>query len=163
MGNLKKISLKSGISLIEILVYVSVLMTLLALVTNFLYQVANFKVNNQIQTAVFQNSNIAINKITQDLKQATEVNVPADSSFTDILSLQTNEGLVEYTVGHGFLLRNGQEITDNLVFINLGVGNRGFRRLGNSVQIIMGVVSVQKPFGQQQKETIYQTSVSLKQ
>jgi hypothetical protein len=153
---------KSGTTLIEILIYVALLTTILGLITNFLYQVANFRVNNQVDSSLFQNSSFAINKICQDIRLAEEVISPVDSNFSNSLILTTASGQVSYQVNDGILTRNGVDLTDNQVEVNLTPGDRGFRKIGNSVQLVINIKPKIKPFGQTQPEKTYQTTVFLK-
>jgi hypothetical protein len=63
----------------------------------------------------------------------------------------------------GVLRRNDVDITDNQVEVNLEPPKYGFRKVGNSVQVIIGLKSTMKPFGQLPKEQVYQTTVNLRQ
>ncbi|MFC1711711.1 hypothetical protein ACFLZ1_03950 [Patescibacteria group bacterium] len=157
-----KLKNKLGISLIEVIVYIGLLTTVLALVTNFLYQVANFKVNNQIESAIFQNSNLAFNKISRDIKNANSITTPVDASFVNSLVLELDDGSVTYEVVNDSLQRNGIDITDKFAIVDVNDSLKGFRKIGDSVQIRISFISKQKPFGQTNKEKIYQTAFSLR-
>lgn len=153
--NIKKSKL--GITLIEILIYVGLLTTVLALVTNFLYQVANFRMLNQIQSSMLQNSQVVLNKIDQDVRKATEIITPSDNNFSNSLVLNTQAGQITYELENGILLKNNQALTDNYVvtFFNEGMG---FRRIGHTIHLTIGIRSVVKPFGQPKKENIYKSA-----
>lgn len=159
-SNIKKSKL--GITLIEILIYVGLLTTVLALVTNFLYQVANFRMLNQIQSSVFQNSQLVFNKIDQDLRQADEIITPNTDIFTDSLVINSLEGQVSFELDNGVLKKNSQALTDEFVEVFFDE-NMGFRKIGNTVQLIMGVRSKMKPFGQPKQESIYKSAFFIYQ
>lgn len=154
---------KKGISLIEVLIYVTVLTVVLALVTNFLYQVTNLKVNSLIVSSLYQNSSMIMNKISQDIKAAQAVLGPLDENLVNNLVLQTETGQIDYQVNNGVLKRNNIDLTDNKVEVSLEPPEFGFRKIGNSVQMILRIKAKLKPFGQPiEKEEIYQTTVSLR-
>lgn len=160
--NQSELNKKLGLTLIEILIYVTLLTTVLGLITNFLYQVANFRVNSQIESSLFQNSSLVINKITRDVEAAQAITTPTDENFVNTLVLTKETGQITYQVNAGVLERNGVQLTDNQVEVSLEPPNKGFRKIGNSVQIKISFKAKLKPFGQPVKEKIYQTAASLR-
>jgi len=150
---------RKGLSLIEILVYVTLLSVVLGLTTNFLYQTANFKVNQQLKKHLFENSQLIIDKIRQDLKDVQTVNTPSDENFVSELNLETSAGSVVYNQDNTSLKRNGTELTDDRVEFDIGSVDTGFRRIGNSIQLKFLLKTKQKPFGREQKEETYTTTI----
>ena len=155
-------NLKQGISFIEILIYMALLTTILALVTNLFYQVANFKQNQQIESSLLQNSSLVFNRLSLDLKEATVISQPVDQNFDSRLVITIGGNQVTYEVINGVLKRNNIDLTDNQVIINLTSPSYGFRKINNSIQVKMNIKSTGKPFGLSQKEQLYQTTISLR-
>jgi len=151
----------SGFTLMEMMIYTFLLSIVLAMIANFLYQAANFRVNQRIENTLFRNSQLVINKISQDIKKAEAVTNPVDENFTNTLSLQINGEEISYQVQNGIIKRNGTDLTDNQVELKLSAGDRGFRKIDSSIQIKFGLEAKHKPFGQSKKEKIYQTTVAL--
>lgn len=149
-------------TLVEIILYTTLLSITLTVVTNFLYQLSNFKINHQINSDLLQNSTLVFNKITQDIKKADSVTIPEDENFRDTLVLETESGQIIYSVNNNILRRNDVAVTDSRVAVQLIPPQGGFRKLGNSVQVKMSLESILKPFGQQKKINTYQTTVALK-
>lgn len=162
LKNLKKrISFKKGLSLVEVIFYAAFLTIILSLTTSFLHQVANFRISNQITSSLFQNSQLAIRKITQDIRLAESVTIPTDDNFINSLIMEAEGGTVTYQINGEVLTRNGVELTDDKVEVFLDPPNRGFRRIGDSIQIKIKFKAVLKPFGQNHKEQEYQTTVFI--
>ena len=155
--NKNRAKLKKGITLIELLIYVALLTIILGIITNFLYQVATFKVNNQVSSDLLQNSVLMINKMTRDIKEADEIIKPFDDNFSNELQVEIDEETITYTIEDEILKRNGTGLTDEKVRVFLDT-NQGFRRIGNSIQIVFSLESELKPFGQNKKVKQYQTS-----
>lgn len=156
-----KKSLKQGISMIEILLYAVLLTVVLGVVTNFFYQIANFKINHQISSDLFQNSQLIINKLSQDLAAYPNVISPLSEGFEDSLVAGTGSGQITYKVNNGSLQRNDNDLNDDKVIINLAPPNYGFRKIGNSIQVKFQLTTKLKPFGQGVKSQNYQTAIFL--
>ena len=99
---MKKIN-QNGITIIEILIYVGLLTTVLALITNFFYQVAVFRINQQISGSLMQNSSLVFSKLNQDIMEASAIIIPNSSNFTNNLSLQTLSGIINYQINNKVL------------------------------------------------------------
>lgn len=152
---------KSGLTLIEILIYTTLLTIVLGLITNFLYQVINFKVLNQMDSDLFQNSSLIMGKIGQDVRKTQEITNPSDDNFVNTLVLQTEAGQITYLVDEGVLKRNNVGLTDERVRVDIEPPNRGFRKIDNSVQVRVGLEAKLKPFGKSTKKNDYQTTVFI--
>ncbi len=152
---------KRGTTLIEILFYAGLLTIVLGLITNFLYSALNFKVRNQIQSALFQNIQEVVTKISQDIRRTESVTTPVNESFTNSLILQTQEGQITFVLDEGVLKRNNLALTDQQVEVIIDPPNRGFRRIGDSIQMKIRLKAKLKPFGQPYKEYDYQTTIKL--
>jgi len=157
---IKKTNKKSGLTFIEILIYTSLLSVILGLISSFFYQAINFKVLNQQESSFYQNSQLMINKITQDLRKTQSVVSPGDENFADILTVNTAEGQVTYQVSEGRLERNGMALTDAQVSVITG-DERGFRKIGRSIQLKLVLKANIKSFGQPIKTREYQTTIFL--
>lgn len=151
-----------GVTLIELLVYAALLTVVLGLATNLLYQVINFKANQQIESSLQQNTLLAFNKMAADIKNSTNIVLPIDQNYNSSLSLETPAGQIVYQVQNGILTRNGIGLTDNNLTCETSLPNYGFRKLGKSIQVRLKVTANFKPFGQEQKVRDYQTTVALR-
>jgi len=157
----KRLVKKKGLTIIEILIYATLLSIILGFITNFLYQVNNFRINNQIDSDLFQNNLLIMNKLSQDIKKAQEVTTPADENFTSTLVLETEEGQITYLIDEGVLKRNGLGLTDNKVTADLGPPNNGFRKINNTIQVKISLEAQLKPFSLPNKKNNYQTTIFL--
>ena len=153
----------TGFTIIEILIYCTLLAIVLSLITNFLYQVNDFRVNTQIDSDLFQNNLLIMNKLRQDIKKTQEVTTPSSDNFVNTLVLQTEEGQIIYIVEGGILKRNSIELTDEKVEVDFEPPNRGFRKIGSTIQVKIGLEAKLKPFGRQYKKVDYQTTIFLPQ
>ena len=158
---LKNNKFNSGLTLIEIMIYVVLLTTIVGMITTFFFQVTNFKAISQLESNLIQNSQLVLKKLTADVKKSQTVAFPINENYVNSLVLQTEAGQVSYQVNGGFLQRNGQSLTDDRVVVSLDPPSLGFRRIGNSIQLRMMLTSKQRAFGQENKVKIYQTAVSL--
>lgn len=158
---MKKKKSKSGLTLIEIMIYVVLLTTIVGMITTFFFQVSNFKVLSQLESSLIQNSQLVIKKLTIDVKNAQSVSSPTDENYANSLVLQTEAGQVSYQVSGDVLQRNGQSLTDNEVVVSLDPPSLGFRKIGNSIQLRVMLTTRQRAFGQDNKSKIYQTAISL--
>lgn len=154
--------LKLGTTFIEILIYMALLTTILALVTNLYYQVANFKQNQQIESSLLHNSSLVFNRLSLDIKQSSTIIEPIDQNFDGRLVVTIGDNQVTYEVIDGVLKRNNVELTDNMVVVNLSPPSFGFRQISNSIQIILNIQAKAKPFGLPPKAQVYQTTISLR-
>lgn len=146
-----------GTTLIEILIYVGLLTTVLAVVTNFLYQVANFRLIHQQDSLLFQNSQIIMDKLEKDIEDANQIITPSDDNFNSSLVLENDAGQITYAINDGYLTKNSIKLTDNQVEVYLK-DLMGFRKIGQTIQIRLGIRSKIRAFGQSRKENIYQTA-----
>jgi len=151
--------LKSGITLVEMIIYVGILTVVLGLTANIYYHIASYRVNQRVENALFSNSSFAMEKIKKDIKKAQSLELPIDSNYTNSLQLTKDGELVSWTVENGVLKRNSELITDNKVIVDMEEENRGFRKIGNSIQMRISLKTKQKRFGMPEKEKVYQTTV----
>jgi len=158
---MKNSIIKKGFTLIEILIYTFLLSIAFILVTNFLYQVNNFRVNSQINSDLFQNSSLIINKLNNDIKKAYDITIPDSDNFINTCIIETEEGQITYLVEDGILKRNNIELTDGKVTMFLEPPDRGFRKLSSTIQVKFELEAKLKPFGLPNKKNGYQTTVAL--
>lgn len=152
---------EKGMTFIEILFYAGFLTIILGLLTNFLYQAMNYKVNNQITTTLFQNSQTVVTQLNQTLAEATNVTMPTDSSFTNQLIFNTDAGQVIFDLSNGALRQNSTSITDDQVEVIFNPPNSGFRKIGATIQAKFSLKAKLKPFGLPPKQQDYQITIFL--
>ena len=71
---------KKGFTLIEILIYIAIIVVFLIVITYFALDILYGKIKSQSQMAVQQNARFATEKVTQEIRQALDINL-GDSIF----------------------------------------------------------------------------------
>jgi hypothetical protein len=150
---------KKGLTLVEMIIYCGLLTIILGLTANLFTQIASYRVNQGVDNALFANSSLIFDKISDDVKKAQSIETPADINYSDTLSMTLDEGTVNYIVEDGVLKRNNVDLSGNRVIVNVSGSERGFRKIDDTLQIKISIKSEQKRFGQPEKEKIYQTTI----
>jgi len=129
----------SGITLIELLIYIAIIAAVLFIITGFLWDIILGSVKESSYQEVQQNARFALTKITQEVKKATGINSPfspggsADSLYLIMAASHLNptvfdvaEGKLRVTYCSGCLNQRGpydltsdQVIVRNISFTNL--------------------------------------------
>lgn len=89
-----------GFTLIEMLVSISILTVIMAAMFSFLWGASKHWSTAQNAAEVTENARLGLNRMTRELKQATEVSI----AETHRLSFKVNFGTGEETITYGFTL-----------------------------------------------------------
>ena len=162
----RKLKIKNGFSLIEMVVYMGVFSVIMLILTNLFINTLDLKVKNEANSTVSQDGRFVLSKIMNDINNANSVSYPSLGSSASSLNFvlygtaqtyQLNNGNLELINNYGTSVLNsvGSKVT-NLVFTRLG--NAGGR---NSVQVQFTLESISSVNGN--KESIsFQTTVGLR-
>ena len=113
-----KINTQNGFTLIELLMYVVIVRTLLLALSGFFIMTAQARLKNQSIAEVDQQGTLALQSITQSVRNASSINTPAmglvDSSLSLVVPVSSASPTV-FSVSSGVLqMKEGNGATVNL-------------------------------------------------
>lgn len=140
-------------TLIEVLLYISILVMIILTTTGFIYLLLNSRVKNQTIAEVEQQGTQVMQIVTQVIRNSQSINSPADGSSGASLSLQETVSANDPTVfdlsGGVFRIKEGTGATVNLTNSQVTVSGLTFQNLAGSVKIQFTVTSVGNGNGQE--------------
>lgn len=160
-GN-KKITDRSGFTIVEFMIYMAILSGFLVVLTNIFVSIVELKADTESVSAIEQDGRFIMARMMHDLHRASGVTIPAASGAASS-SLTIVIGGVNYTyqlTGADLTLTNDTG-TNRLNSSESKVSGLSFLRVGNAggkptVQIQFSVDSVtQRVSGQQPKSFIF--------
>jgi lipopolysaccharide export LptBFGC system permease protein LptF len=167
----RKISLKkkkktsAGVSLIELIFYASLLGIILTVLYLYFIQTSNQKINQIVETAIYDNASRVLFDLQQTIKQASAVDLPPKGQVANSLSL--NSGEIIYAVDEQKTLektQNGEtnQLTDKEVLIeDLTFGNLGPDTNYPTIQINFALKNAHELVGKEKKMK-FQTAITLR-
>jgi Tfp pilus assembly protein FimT len=164
-------NLVSGFSLLELLIYISILSIIVVIISNTFISLSKSQGQSQARSEVDSSMRFATELLRQDLKNATIVSVPALVGSSSTLTLTRGGVVIVYDVLGGVLRRQeGASSPVNLTNSNIIVSVPNFTRIEN-ISSVFGTktitIKVNMTFGYNttSSDWIYstslQTSVSL--
>jgi len=143
--------MQRGFSLIEFIIYISIVAIFLVSVTGFLWDIVLGNVKTTADQEVQYNTRFALTKIQQAIKGATAINAPVLHSSSNILTLEMRDSLLDPTIfdlfqgklrvtqgGAGpYDVTTNRVIVQELEFVNLSyVDTPGTVRIGLKIDHI---------------------------
>lgn len=105
MQNYKK-NVRAGFSLLELLIYVAILATITTFITGAFFSINQGRARVEAATEVNSNLRFAVEKITQDIKSASVVAMPATAGATSTsLQLTVSGTSLTYCMPDGYVRR----------------------------------------------------------
>lgn len=142
----KKNTSRTGFSLLELLIYVAILSIVMVAISSSFISVSKGRVKADTQVEVNSNLRFALDKISQDIKGASGISVPATANATSSsLSATSSAVSLNYCVTSGVLRRqsgsactvSSEAITSDLVRVD----SIEFKRIENT-HTLLGVTLI---------------------
>jgi len=139
---------KFGFTIVELLVYVSLLSLIMLVVLSFGQDIIFGKVKNDAILEVNQNTQFVLGKISKIIKEAEAINSPRISKSANFLSLALNDPLrnptIFYLEGDKVKMQEGinapMELTSNFVRVtNLNFSNISYIDTHGTVKIDLSI------------------------
>ena len=133
-NNLKqKIAKSFGFSLLELLIYISILSILVVIISNTFISLSKSQGQSQARSEVDRDVGFATELIKQDLKNASVVSIPATVGTSPTLTITRAGVVIVYDVLNGVLRRKeGLLTTVNVTSPNTIVSTPVFTRIENT-------------------------------
>jgi len=157
---------KPGFTLIEFLIYISIVAGILVLMIGFFWNIIFGNIKENSYQEIQQNGRFAMTKMTQEIKKAKSIIFPLPGSSSNLLSLEMANPNLNPTV---FGLQNGKLritqgvsgpyflTTDRVIISNLQFINLSYENTPGTIQIEMKIEH-SNPAGRIE----YQASIDLK-
>ena len=155
-----------GFTLIEFVIYISIVGTILVLMTGFLWNIIFGNIKETAYQEVQQNGRFVLTKIIQEIKKATGINNPLPGSSSNTLSLamadtNLNPTIFEVTGGKLRIIQGSQgpyELSsDQVVVSSLQFTNLSYENTPGTIRIEITIEHL-NPSGRNE----YQASLDLK-
>ncbi len=88
LKQLSKIKNNKGFTLIELIIYSAILIVVLSVFLNFIWEIVYGNVKTQAIREVQQNGRFAMEKIMRTIQESTLINIPVSGESADSLSLE---------------------------------------------------------------------------
>ena len=122
-----------GFSLLEVLIYVSILSILVVVVSNIFISLSRGSGQSQAKNEVNSSISFVNELIKQDIKNASVISIPVSGGSSNTLSLVRGGLVVVYDVSGGYLRRKeGSAVPVNITNSNIIVGEPNFIRVENT-------------------------------
>ena len=95
---LSKIKDNKGFTLIELILYSAILIVVLSVFLNFIWEIVYGNVKTQAIREVQQNGRLAMEKIMRTVQESTLINSPAPGESADFLSLEIEDKKLNPTI-----------------------------------------------------------------
>jgi len=144
---------KSGFTLVELMVYSSILVIFLYIMTALASQLLEVQLESETTSALTEDSRFILNRFSYDIARASSVVQPASfGAQTPTLVLQIGQATYTYAVQNGNLTLTDPTETAALNSYGSSVSNITFQRYGNvngkpSVRLTFTLTSVAKRAG----------------
>ncbi len=127
---------QAGFTIVELLLYMGILSILLGILTSIFLSALDVQLESQANSAVAQDGNYILAKLTGDMHKATSISIPS-SLGGSATNFQIVVGGVNYTYNEnlGNLELNDGLETNSLNSYNSSISNFSVTRLGNSGKV----------------------------
>lgn len=133
-NNLKlKIKKNLGLSILELLIYVSILSGLVMISTNMFISLSRGSGQSQAKNEVDTAMRFVTDLLKQDIKNAASISIPTSGNSSSTLTLLRNSKTIVYDVSDGMIRRKedaGSPV--NIFSPNVSVGSTTFTRIENT-------------------------------
>ena len=154
-----------GFTLIELIIYLAILVIILVLLSEFLWNIVLGSVKETANLEVQQNGRFTMAKISSEIKKAAGINYPQPGISADSLSLimadsQLNPTIFDVSAGKLRIARGTQgayELTsDQVIVSNLRFANLSYPNTPGTIKIEM-TIDYKNP----ENRSAYQASINL--
>lgn len=158
---------RKGFTLVELLIFMGILTILLTVLTQVFTMILDSQLESQADSSVDQDGKYIINRLTYDLNNAQNINIPSiPGQQGETLQLVIGGINYAYSLNNGNMQLSDGNTTENLNSFNTNVSGVNFLRLGNpggknSIKITFTLTSKTiKNSGQEQE--IFSTTLGLR-
>lgn len=123
MNIFKKIQQKTqrGFTLLELLIYIAILSGFLIVVVNLFLAVSTSSSREEARAEVQQNLRFAVQQITDDMRSASAIILPAGGGSGNTLELTVDAASTVYSIDNGVLQKTRNSVTENITSGNVTV------------------------------------------
>jgi prepilin-type N-terminal cleavage/methylation domain-containing protein len=139
-----KIKNKKGFTLIELLIFMGIFSVLIVVLFQMFTAIFDVQLESQSTSAVAQDGRYILNKLTYDIKNITNITVPAVGSTSASLVISDGVTTYTYTLNNGNLSLNNSTLgtTDSLNSVNTTVTSISFLRLSDTASQNKNTITV---------------------
>jgi hypothetical protein len=134
--NIKNNNNQAGFTLVEVLLYLSLSITILIISSLFLIRISESFIKQRIMTEVTQQSSRVIDLITDNIKEGTSVTQPINGEQSETLTIATGilaTDPIVYSVSSGILyMSEAGGGNTALTNSNINISNISFRNLSHN-------------------------------
>lgn len=124
--------MNKGFTLIELLIYSGILVVVLAFTGEYLYSIAQARLNNSARSEIGQNAQLVFKKVESDFSHLTSISQPSGIDPSNILIFDISEDILDYHLENGKITRSINSQKDNLTSNQVIVTNLSFQKITNS-------------------------------
>lgn len=122
-----------GFTLIELVIYLGITMTLLLLLMELLAAIFSAQLTSNATSAVASDGRYIYTRLIYDINRAESVSIPANLGDTSqTLEATVNGNQIVYSIINGNLTITDQQDTNTLNSIDTNISNVSFKRVGNA-------------------------------
>jgi len=122
---------RKGVTLIELVIYMSILSVLLLFFTDMFATLINKQLETESLSHVQQDANYLLSKFTYDFGRASSIEIPAaPGTPISSLRLKIDSALYDYSVHSGNIITEHAGVQDVLNSSEVTISNPTFQRLG---------------------------------
>lgn len=125
------LKLVSGFSLLELLIYISILSILVVAISSTFISLSKGRGQSNAKSEVNNAIRFATELIRQDLKNASSVSIPAVGTPNKSLVLVRDGNTITYDIAGGYLTRNGVNVNNSNVLVDATKNANAFTRAEN--------------------------------
>lgn len=158
---------KRGFTLIEMIIYMSVLSVFLVVLTDIFVSALDVQTESEATSAVYQNGHFLISRLMYDVNRAQSIAIPASlGEETTSLQITINGISYTYSLSSGTINLINDYGINNLNSFNTVISDLSFRRLGNlggknNIRVSFTIQSKTERSGGPEVKT-FQTTVGLR-
>ena len=135
---------KQGFTIIELLLYIGLSTTLIALMSQIFLATLGVRIESQSTTNVQQDARFILSRIAYDARRASSITTPSSGQTGSLLTFVINDQGVDETYtysvqGNDLVLSVGADV-DVLNSNGVAIESLAFQRIGETVEITMTIV-----------------------
>ncbi len=124
--------LKSGFTIVELLIYTTILLSLLYVFTSMFGSILDVQLESETQSAIIQDSGFIFARLQYDIGRATSIQIPNSlGAASSQLTLRINGSDITYAASNGVLQLTSASSSGALNSFGTTISNLSFRRYGN--------------------------------
>lgn len=140
---MKKKTLQSGFTLVELLIYMGLFSIMIFLISDVLFAALDVQLSSRSTSSADQDSRYIFNKLSYDIHGADDVTLPMEtSSPSSVLRLQRNGQEYTYELNNANLVVRSASQTNQMNSFDTDVSDLSFVRVGGEKGTILVTFTV---------------------